>query len=132
MTSPFLPLGVGLMLGAFFSSASPIVDRCSPKDGFPDAGSKKDISRRSCCRGLPSGCCIRPAGAFSSANAAASSGGPAASPWWTRPLVLGYEVAGGGMAAAGFGCPGIGDAEWSGAFRLGGADWLGARAVSRG
>jgi hypothetical protein len=33
------------------------------------------------------------------------------------------------MAAAGFGCPGIGGAEWSGAFRLGRADWLGARAA---
>ena len=45
---------------------------------------------------------------------------------------IGHEVAGGEMADAGFGCPGVGGAEWSAAFRLGRADWLGARAASRG
>jgi hypothetical protein len=71
-----------------FSSASAIVDLCSPKGWLSDAGSKKDVSRCSCRYGLSDGRCIRPAGAFSSPNAGASSGGPAASPARTRPLVL--------------------------------------------
>ena len=73
-----------------FSSASAIVDLCSPKGWLSDAGSKKDVSGRSCRYGLSGGRCIRPAGAFSSPNAGASSRGPAASPggpgpwYWSR------------------------------------------------
>ena len=100
------------------SSASAIVDLCSPKGWLSDAGSKKDVSRCSCRYGLSGGRCIRPAGAFSSSNAGASSGGPAASPARTRPLVLVTQPLAVERPALGLGVRAL--AEWAGAFRFGG------------
>jgi hypothetical protein len=123
------PSGVGLRLGALFRRPAQSVICAHQKDGSLMLDRRRILAAALCCRGLPSGCCIRPAGAFSSPNAAASRSGRVA-PADPAPGI-GHEVAGGGMAAAGFGCSGAGGAEWARAFRLGGPMRPEARAASR-